>query len=213
MLLTIVNPTYHIEGLKQTMRKISKSCVVCQKVYARTSKQSIRELPEARTRPARPFSIIGVDFAGPVWLKEGNIRKPLKKKCYLAVFICFVTRAVHLEIVMELTSKAFLATLNRFIARRGIPAEVFSDNGSNFIGAPAELKNMYQLAQDRSSAALIQWSSTKSIKWHFSHGRAQHFGGLWEAAVHSMKTLPHKTIGKQVLRWDELLIVLTSVEA
>ena len=106
------------------MRKISKSCVVCQKAYARTSKQRMGELPEARTRPARPFSIVGVDFAGPVWLKEGNIRKLLKKKCYLAVFICFITRAVHLEIVMELSSKAFLATLDRFTTIRGIPAEV-----------------------------------------------------------------------------------------
>ena len=62
-LLTILNPSYHIEGLKQTMRKISKSCVVCQKAYARTSKQRMGELPEARTQLARPFSIVGVDFA------------------------------------------------------------------------------------------------------------------------------------------------------
>ena len=62
---------------------------------------------------------------------------------------------MHLEIVMELSSKAFLPTLDRFTARRGIPAEVFSDNGSNFIGAQAELKKMYQLVQDRSSAAVI----------------------------------------------------------
>ena len=212
-LLTILNPSYHIGGLKQTMRKISKSCVVCQKAYARTSKQRMGGLPEARTRPAQPFSIVGVDFAGPIWLKEGNILKPLKKKCYLAVFICFITRAVHLEIVMELSSKAFLTTLDRFTARRGIPAEVFSDNGSNFIGAQAELKKMYQLVQDRSSAALIQWASTKSIQWHFSPGRAPHFGGLWEAAVRSMKTLQRKTIGEHVLHWDELLTVLTSVEA
>ena len=170
------------------------------------------ELPET-SFPETTFSIVGVDFVGPVWLKEGNVQKPLKKKCYLAVFICFVTRAVHLEIVIELTSKAVLATLNRFTARRGIPAEVFSDNGSNFIGAQAELKKMYQLAQDRSSAALIQWASTKSIQWHFSPGRAPHFGGLWEAAVHSMKTLLRITIGEHVLHWDELLTVLTSVEA
>ena len=126
-LLTILNPLYHIEVLKQTMRKISKSCVVCQKAYARTSKQRMGELPEARTRPARPFSIVGVYFAGPVWLK---VRKPIKNKCYLAVFICFVTRAVHLEIVMELISKAFLTTLDQFTTRRSIPAEVFSDNVS-----------------------------------------------------------------------------------
>ena len=123
--------------------------------------QGLGELPEARTRPARAFSIVGVDFARPVWLKEENIRKLLNKKCYLAVFICFVTRAVHLEIVMELTSKAFLATLDRFTARMGIPVEVFSDNGSNFIRAQAELKKMYQLAQDQSNAAFIQWASTK----------------------------------------------------
>ena len=195
------------------MRKISKSCVICQKAYARTSKQRMGELPEVTTRPAQAFSIIGVDFAGPVWHKEGNIRKPLKKKCYLAVFICFVTRVVHLEIVMELTSKAFLTTLDRSTARRGNPAEVFSDNGSNFIGAQAELKKMYQLAQDQSNAALIQWASTKGIQWHFSPGQAPLIGGHWEAAVRSMKTLLRKTIGEHVLSWDKLLTVLTSIEA
>ena len=64
---------------------------------------------------------------------------------------------------MELTSKAFLATLDRFIARRGIPTEMFSDNCSNFIGAQAELKKMFQIAQDSSNAFLIQWAFIKGI--------------------------------------------------
>ena len=120
---------------------------------------------------------------------------------------------MHLEVVMELTSKAFLATLDRFIARRGIPTEIFSDNGSNFIGAQAELKKMFQIAQDSSNASLIQWAFIKGIQWHFSLGLAPHFGGLWEAAVCIMKTLLRKTMGEHVLRWDELLTVLTSAEA
>ena len=120
---------------------------------------------------------------------------------------------MHLEVVMELTSKVFLATLDRFIARRGIPTEIFSDNGSNFIGAQAELKKMFQIAQDSSNASLIQWAFIKGIQWQFSPGRAPHFGGLLEAAVCSMKTLLRKTMGEHVLRWDELLTVLTSAEA
>ncbi len=127
-LLSILTATYHIEGMKKTLQKISRTCVVCQKAYARTSRQLMGELPTAKTHPARPFSLVGIDFTGPIQLKEGSIRKPFSKKVYIAVFI---TGAI---LVVELTTQAFLATLDRFIARRGIPEEIFSDNGTNFVG-------------------------------------------------------------------------------
>ena len=72
---------------------------------------------------------------------------------------------------------------------------------------------MFQIAQDSSNASLIQWAFIKGIQWHFSPRRAPHFGGLWEVAVRSMKTLLRKTMGEHVLGWDELLTVLTSAEA
>lgn len=100
-LMAILAPTYHIIGLKRLIRKTSQGCVRCRRAYTRTTRQLMGELPEPRTQPARPFSIIGVNFAGPLRLKHGSVRKPTVNKCYVAVFICFVTRAVHLELVAD----------------------------------------------------------------------------------------------------------------
>ena len=212
-MLAVLMPTYHIVGLKRLLRKISRSCVVCQRAYARTTKQLIGELPQARLQPARPFSIVGVDFAGPFRLKYGNPRRPTVSKCYVSVFICFVSRATHLELVSDMTTSAFIATLDRFTARRGLPAEIFSDNGSNFLGARSELQDIYHLIRSSAKDTIVNWAAAKGIQWHFSPGRAPHFGGLWEAAVRSMKILLRKVIGAHTLKWDEFLTVLTSAEA
>ena len=145
-------------------------------------------------------------------LKHGNIRKPILSKCYIAVFICFVTRATHSELVADLTSQAFIATLDRFTARRGAPSEV-SDNGTNFMGAQGELQDLYKLMKDKARDLVINWAAAKGIQWHFSPGRASHFGGLWEAAVRSLNTLLKKVVGEYVLRWDEFLTILATAEA
>ena len=121
------------------------------------------ELPQARTRPARPFSSVEVDFAGPMKLKHGSIRKPIINKCYIAVFICFVTRATHLELVTDLTSQAFIATLDRFTAKRGAPSEVFSDNGTNFVGAQGELQDLYKLMNDKARDPGLQLKESNGI--------------------------------------------------
>ena len=211
-LMAILAHSFHIIGLKRLLRKISRECVKCQRAHARTTKQRMGVLPQARSRPARPFSSVGVDFAEPMKLKHG-IRKPLISKCYIAVFICFVTRATHLELVADLTSQAFIATLDRFTARTGAPSEVFSDNGTNFVGAQGELQDPYKLMKDKARDRVINWAAAKGIQWHFSPGRAPHFGGLWEAAARSMKTLLKKVVGEHVLRWDEFLTMLATAEA
>ena len=206
--------TYHIPRLKRLLRKISRACTTCQKAYARTAKQLMGELPAVRTRPARPFSVVGVDFAGPLMTKRGNPRKPTLIKTYVCVFICFVSRAVHFEVVADLSTPAFLAALTRFTARRGVPSEVFSDNGTNFVGAQAELQRIKALLDSQDTQeAVTHWASQKDIHWHFSPAKAPHFGGLWEAAVKSMKRILRKTIGDRSLALDELLTVVTEAEA
>ena len=161
--MAILAHNFHIIGLKRLLWKISRECVKCQRAYARTTKQCIGELPQARTRPARPFSSVGVDFAGPMKLKHGSIRKPIISKCYIAVFICFVTRATYLELVADFTSQAFMATLDRFTARRGAPSEVFSDNRTNFVGAQGELQDLYKLMNDKARDPVINWAAAKGI--------------------------------------------------
>lgn len=109
-----------------------------------------------------------------------------------------MVKAVHLEAVSDLTSEAFIATLRRFVARHGSPTLIWSDNGTNFVGANRELKEMYDVY------------STLGIEWR---ERSPHFGGLWEAAVKSAKTHLCRVVGDVKLTFEELSTVLTQIEA
>lgn len=206
--------TYHLPRLKRTLKKMSRACVTCQRAYARTSNQFMGELPASRLHPARPFSIIGLDFAGPFTIKRGKPRRPDHLKTYVCIFICFVTKAVHLEVVADLTSQAFLDSLSKFVARRGCPSEISSDNGTNFVGAWAELRRITQVLRTEETRQQIDyWTSRKDITWKFSPARSPHFGGLWEAAVGAMKRILRKSVGEVILTYEELISVVTEAEA
>lgn len=101
-------------------------------------------LPLSRLSPCRPFLRCGLDYAGPILCRTTKGRGHKAYKAYIALFICFVTRAIHLEVVSDLTTQAFLAAFRRFSAHRGIAAEMFSDNGTNFRGADKELRTMFR---------------------------------------------------------------------
>ena len=107
----------------------------CFKLKAAASQQLMGQLPLARGTVARPFINAGIVYVGPFEIKSGNTRSKTTTKCYVALFICMATKAIHLELVSNLTSEAFIAALKRFIARRGLINHLYSDNGSNFVGA------------------------------------------------------------------------------
>ncbi len=196
------------------MRSIFRQCVVCKKQQAKTSQQLMGQLPKQRLTPGAVFQAVGTDFAGPLHLKLGPSRRPTLIKVYVCVFICLSVKAVHLELVSELSSEAFLACLRRFVARRGKPVEIFSDNGSNFIGANRELKNLYSILQEKTTRQSVsQFCISNGIKWTFSPERAPHFGGLWESSVKSMKSLLKRVVGENKLTFEEMSTVLCQVES
>ena len=213
-LLLIIGDTYHIPGLRNLIKKVSRNCAICQRAYAKPLKQQMGLLPISRTTPSPPFYCTGIDFAGPFNIRQGHTRRPVIVKSYACLFVCLTTRAVHLELCADLSTQEFLATLKRFSARRGTPAHVYSDNGTNFQGAQQEIKELQQLhfsSETRNS--ISHYCTSSSIEWHFIPPRAPHFGGLWEAGVRSMKTLLRKLITPHHLRFDELYTILTEVEA
>ncbi|GBN26415.1 hypothetical protein AVEN_96945-1 [Araneus ventricosus] len=106
------------------------------------------DLPEERCTPSLPFNITGADLCGPFDIKTKFQRKEPLEKTYVSIFICFVTRAVHFEIVSDLTSDSFIATLKRFMARREKILNTFTDNGRNFVGAHNELKRLFKLVSN-----------------------------------------------------------------
>ncbi|XP_062541543.1 uncharacterized protein LOC134209562 [Armigeres subalbatus] len=211
-LATIRREFWPISG-KTLANHVCRKCVKCFRQNPVPVAQPLGQLPQARTVPSRPFSTTGVDFCGPVYLKPVH-RKAAPQKVFIAVYICFATKAVHLELVCDLSTDAFIASLRRFIARRGIPEEIQSDNGTNFQGAKTKLNEMYRIFNSKhDQQAIFNECSSKGITWRFIPPRAPNFGGLWEAAVKTAKTSLSKTIGGHQLSYEDMVTVLYQIEA
>jgi len=166
------------------------------------------DLPETRVQQRRPFERVGIDFAGPLQMREVSLRKARIFKIYVAVFVCFCTKAVHLEVVTNLYTEAFLAAFDRFVARRGLPSDIFSDCGTNFVGADRQMRTLIESPEGQAAIANTRFACV----WHFNPPSAPHFGGLWEAAVRSTKRLLVRVIGTHVFTYEEFTTVLARVE-
>ena len=147
LVMSSLHQRYHIIGGRQLIRMVCRECVTCRRVSAKPVPQLLGQLPPERVTPGPIFSKVGVDYAGPINIKYGNVRRPVVVKAYICVFVSLTVKAVHLEIVSDLTTDAFLATFRRFIARRGKPTLIWSDTGSNFVGADREMKTLFQVSQ------------------------------------------------------------------
>ncbi|XP_076236255.1 uncharacterized protein LOC143180421 [Calliopsis andreniformis] len=154
----------------------------------------------------------GIDYAGPIHLRVSRGRGQQSSKGYIAVFICLSTKAVHLEAVSDGSTETFLAALRRFISRRGRCAEICSDCGRNFVGANHELRALLRQSVDRGGGPFAA-ASREGISWKFNPPSAPHFGGIWEAAVKSVKHHLRRIIGEQRLSFEELTTLLTGIEA
>ena len=206
--------TYHIIGGHRAIRSIVRNCVTCRRQAPKPENQKMGQLPPERITPDIVFEHVGLDYAGPLYLKRGSVRKPVILKSYVCVFVSMSVKAVHLELVSDLTTDAFLACLKRFIARRGRPTSIWSDHGTNFVGANRSLKELYEfLLSQKTKAVVCDFSSNQGIDWHFIPERAPHFGGLWEAAVKSFKTHLTRIVGNTKLDFEEMSTVLAQIEA
>ena len=113
-----------------------------------------------------------------------------------------------------MTTEAFLATLRRFIARRGYPSLIWSDNSSNFVGAIRELKELHKfLAHQKTGQIVSEFCTSQNIEWRFIPEHGPHFGGLWETAVKSAKTHLRRIVGDVKLTFEEFTTVLAQIEA
>ena len=205
---------FYILGGHRAIRSIVRSCVICRRRAPKTRPQMMGQLPPERITPDVVFEHVGLDFAGPLYLKRGSIRKPTILKSYVCVFVSMSVKAVHLELVSDLSTESFIACLRRFVARRGKPSSIWSDHGTNFVGACKLLKELYAFLHSRKTEdAVCNFCSTQGIRWHFIPERTPHFGGLWEAAVKSFKTHLTRVIGDSKLDFEEMSTILAEIEA
>uniref|UniRef100_A0A8D9E595 Integrase catalytic domain-containing protein n=1 Tax=Cacopsylla melanoneura TaxID=428564 RepID=A0A8D9E595_9HEMI len=208
----LIQQKYWIISLRDLLRHRIFKCLRCYRFSAKPIQPIMSDLPERRITRERPFLHVGVDFGGPFHLKESNRRNSRQYKAYVCLFVCFTTKALHLELVTELTSAAFLACFDRFISRRGLPHSISSDNGTNFVAASRELKEVY-LALQQQSDEINDVLASRQIHWYFNCPSASNFGGLWEAGIKSVKHHLRRVIGEQILTYELFLSFLIRCEA
>ena len=135
--------------------------------------------------------------------KYGHVRKPIIVKTYICVFVSLSVKAIHLELVSDLTSEAFIACLRRFVSRCGYPSLLWSDHGTNFVGANRELKELNDiLKEQKAQKSISEFCSAKNIEWKFIPEHSPHFGGIWEAAVKSFKNHLKRIVGEVKLTFE-----------
>ncbi|XP_058840681.1 uncharacterized protein LOC131696154 [Topomyia yanbarensis] len=191
LMINTVRLRYWPLGGRNIARQIVHKCITCVRARPKLIQQFMAELPASRVIASRPFSMVGVDFWGPVRIQPRH-RRDAPLKAYVAVFVCFATKAVHLELVVDLSTSKFLQAFRRFVARRGLCSDVYSDNGRNFVGTANELRRFVQGKEykDKFSGEC----NDHGIRWHFNPPKASHFGGLWEAAINSAQKHFHRVL-------------------
>ena len=203
--LSELRSTYWVIRGRQTVKKILRGCVVCQRFEGAPCKGvSAPPLPDFRVQESRPFQTTGVDFAGPLYVRTSDQSRTAKT--WMILYTCYSTRAVHLDLVWDMTTETFLRSFRRFVARRGTPARIISDNAKTFKSVAASISNTLE------SPEVKKFLSDIHVEWRFNLEKAPWQGGVFERMIKSAKRCLRKAIGKNCLTFDELLTLVTEVE-
>ena len=176
---------------RSATRSIIHRCFVCRKLKAKPYDQIEPPLPVYRVQGNKVFGSVGIDFAGPLFIRGGC-------KVWVVLYTCAVFRAIHLDIVFSLSSDAFILSFRRFCSLFGRPDVIYTDNGTNFVGAHNSLQRSH----------LHGFLSSRRITWRFIPPTAAWWGGWWERLVRSLKELLRRTLGRTSLDSEELRTIL-----
>ncbi|XP_071041441.1 uncharacterized protein [Parasteatoda tepidariorum] len=206
IILSELRSTFWILRGRQAIKQVIHKCLPCKLSKAKYGKQIEAPLPPERVVPSAPFTTTGIDFAGPV-----NIRC-LKSRdtAYITLFTCATTRALHIELVSDLTTDKFLLALQRFVGRRGLPHTIYTDNATTFHAANKDLILLWQVL---SSAKTQQYYAQNGITWKFIAPRAAWWGGWWERLIGVVKRCLRKVLGRALLDEEGLSTALIGIEA
>jgi len=164
------------------------------------------DLPKARLEIHEPpFSSTGIDYFGPIIVKQ----RRSKVKRYGCIFTCMTSRAIHLELATDLSTSSFINALRRFVARRGPVQRIFSDNGTNFVGAEHELKRAIEKWNEVHIDGFLK---QKGVEWIFNPPSASHMGGCWERSIRTVKKVLMAILTEKTIDDDILYTSLVEVE-
>ena len=202
--LTELRTRYWVVKGRAVVKQFVRQCVICRKAEGGTYSVPVPPpLPSFRVRRETPFAYTGVDFAGPLYIRD---RVKSESKVWICLFTCCVTRAIHVDIVNNLSVDCFLSCFRRFVARRGFPTKVISDNAKTFKGAAVILQKIVKHPD------VSRYFSDLNVSWAFNVAKAPWWGGIFERLIQSVKRCLKKTIGRAKLTHEELLTMVTEVE-
>ena len=193
---------------RAVVKTVLKSCTVCRRFEGGSYKTPpLCSYPKARVTESTPFSFVGLDYMGPLYVKTNESRK----KVWICFFTCIVTRAIHFEVVHDMSSEEFLLCFRRFIAKRGTPCEIISDNAMHFRASSTVLDRIWNKIQQ--SDEIMSYVSNAGIKWRFNVELSPWMGGFYERLIGLVKRSLRKTIGRRLLTTVQLQTLLKEIEA
>ena len=204
--LSLLKERYWVLSARVAIKTSIRLCFFCRIRRAKRQFPKMANLPTGRAAIEEPpYTHCGVDLTGPLLIKEG--RKRLKR--WIVLFTCITVRCVHIEVVESSETDAFINSLRRFTNRRGCPKVMYSDNGTNFRGATAELK---EFITNLDQAAINSFAAGLGINWKFNPPKAPHMGGIWERMIRSVKEVLTGILKEHILTDPQLYTALTEVE-
>ncbi|XP_028404086.1 uncharacterized protein LOC114526758 [Dendronephthya gigantea] len=203
LIMSKVRDEFWIPKLRTLAKKVLSCCYGCKRfhtVHEPTPPQG--NLPKERTEETTPFEIVGVDYAGPIYYRNKNN----EQKSYILIYTCSLTRGLHFELLPDLSCEEFLASFKRFVAVRGRPKKMISDNGKTFHAAAKWIKKATR--DERFHAFLHDYQ----IRWQFNLSKASWWGSMFERMVALVKNLLYKVVGSAKLTYKELQDVLLDIQ-
>ena len=178
---------------RQNVKMIIRRCNICKRLEGGSyGRGPIASLPEYRVTGGQAFQAIGIDFAGPLYIRS----EKGESKCYILIVTCASSRMVHLEVCSDMTTVGLIKCLKRFSARRGRPSLIISDNAKTF-----------------KSKELKIYLANLGINWRFNLAKASWWGGFFERLIRSTKRCLKKCLGNARLNFEDLTTTLTEIEA
>lgn len=187
---------YWISSGSKLVAKLIHMCVQCRKLRRPVEEQRMAELPKERVEASAPFTYCGMDCFGPFVIKR--CRKEYKR--YGLIFTCFYFRAVHIEMLEDLSTDSFINALRCLISLRGVVRQLYSDQGRNFIGARNELKEALKQCDNQS---LEMFLAEQQCEFVFNAPSASHAGGVWERQIRTVRSVLDATLTQSLGRLDD----------
>ena len=201
--ITALRQTYWIPAIRQCVRNLLRHCTTCRRHIGKSySPPDPAPLPKSRTQDVNPFTFTGVDFTGALYVRNGSE----EVKAYVCLFTCATSRAVHLEVVTDLSTATFMLAFRRFVGRRSLPELMISDNATTYEAAADELKKLF------SSEELHTALGIRGTTWKFIPKKAPWFGGFWERLIGLTKTTIKKILGRAHVSLLVLQTIVVEVE-